>query len=207
MMSLSNFEIIESIKRLLRDCLLCEGLDRSGGLCLGKKEIGLNYMYPLEIPIKILFVAESPPKPGNGFFYDETSKKTIFRETVFDLINSAGLGPVKSLSEFNGKGYYLADAMNCRWDKGKSQNLRKGIFLNCSKFLEQQMNLLKPHSIVAMGVKARNSLKFENVARRIQALGLLPNNMVEISFPLGVRRYKKETQAERVEGLRKICLK
>ncbi len=200
-------EIIEGIRRSLSECRLCQGLDRSGGLCIDKKEIGLNYMYPLNIPIKILFVAESPPKPGNGFFYDETSRNTLFRETVFDLINSAGFGPVTKLYEFNQKGYYLADAINCRWDKGKSQHLRTGVYLNCSKYLEQQINLFKPECIVAMGAKARNSLIFENVTRSIQGAGILPSNIVVMSFPLGVGRYMKETHAERVEKLRWISLK
>jgi hypothetical protein len=110
----------ENIKRCVMECRLCNDFETKG-ICITHKEIGLNYAYPKKAPITILFVAESPPAQGKGFFYDESHNNTIFRDTLFEYINLAGLGPVHGLQEFNNKGYYLADAINCRWDKSKQK--------------------------------------------------------------------------------------
>ena len=188
----------------MKNCNICKGLDTKGGLCVDTKEIGLDYMFPKCIPIKIFFIAESPPAPGKGFFYDESSLNTKFREKLFELINASGLGLVNNLSDFNQKGYYLADAINCRWDKNKAKYLNKKIFSNCSIFLKQQINLFKPISIVVMGKNAKTSLRLKNVSSAIQRLNIQETNIVEMTFPLGICQNINETDEDRIKKMNKL---
>ncbi|MFH1490810.1 MAG: uracil-DNA glycosylase family protein [Pseudomonadota bacterium] len=190
----------KSICRRVLECSLCNGLDGTGALCISQKEIGLNYQYPPNVPIKILFVAESPPKPGNGFFYDESTGRHMFRQRLFTLINAAGLGTVNSLREFTSRGYYLADALNCRWDKTKKKSLSSKIFKNCSRYLEEQIRLFRPCFIVAMGNKAKEAVNDRNVSKTIRELGIPDKNIIRMSFILVART---ETDQERIEKLKK----
>jgi hypothetical protein len=177
-------------------------LDKSGGLCIDEKQIGLFYMYPRSIPIDVMFIAESPPKPGNGFFYDEQTKSPRFRNKLFELINSAGLGPINSLQEFTDKGFYLSDAINCRWNKDKTKNLSINIFRNCSMFLENQIGLFRPRFLVTMGNKAKQALTFNNVENTIREVRIPETNIVKMSFPL---RSVNETDEERIEKLKRLA--
>jgi len=193
---------VENIRTSVNKCSLCEHLNDSGALSISKKEIGLNYIYPQETPINIFFIAESPPRPGNGFFYDPAAINTRFRDKLFDLLNRSCCGPIDNLEDFNNKGYYLADAINCRWDKSIKRNLPNRVFFNCSIYLSLQLELFKPKYIVAMGNSARNSLRFENVQRSIEILDIPESNIVGISFILVA---SNETDAQRIEKLKPIC--
>jgi hypothetical protein len=88
-------------------------------------------------------IAESPPKPGNGFFYDQSSESK-FRDVLFDYINLSGLGFVNSIEEFSNKGYYLADVINCRWDKDKQKQISNKAAGTCAQYLAKQIGLFKP---------------------------------------------------------------
>lgn len=191
----------ESIRKRIRACDSCSDLDRTGALRINDKETGLSYMYPKYVPINVMFIAESPPRPGNGFFYNERTKYPRFRNKVFELINFAGLGPVHSLKDFNDKGFYLTDAINCRWDKDGKKDLSINIFRNCSVFLKDQIKLFKPRFIVAMGNKAKQALAFDNIARSLNELGIPKKNMIKISFPI---RAPNETDQDRIKKLRCI---
>jgi hypothetical protein len=193
---------VESICSQLKSCKSCSDLDKSGGLCIDEKQIGLFYMYPRSIPIDVMFIAESPPKPGNGFFYDEQTKSPRFRNKLFELINSAGLGPINSLQEFTDKGFYLSDAINCRWNKDKTKNLSINIFRNCSMFLENQIGLFRPRFLVTMGNKAKQALTFNNVENTIREVRIPETNIVKMSFPL---RSVNETDEERIEKLKRLA--
>jgi hypothetical protein len=92
---------VNHVRESVENCNLCSGIDQSGALCIQSKEIGLKYKHPTKVPINILFLAESPPAPIKGFFYDESSQNTRFRDKLFHLINEAGLGKVQSLEDFN----------------------------------------------------------------------------------------------------------
>lgn len=155
-------------------------------------------MCPATIPIKIMFIAESPPKLGNGFFYDDIYINSRFREKLFSLINKSNLGPVNTLKEFNNKAYYLADAINCRWDKKKKKTLSKKVFTNCSVFLFKQIELLKPKNIIAMGNRAHQSLAYKNISSLISDLNC---HVIKISFILTA---SNETDEQRIAKLRTI---
>lgn len=194
-------EIVESICRRIRSCKSCTDLEKTGALCINNKQTGLSYMYPKNIPINVMFVAESPPKPGKGFFYDEQTKSPRFRNKVFKLINSAELGPIHSLKDFTDKGFYLTDAINCRWNKDEKKDLSIEIFRNCSVFLEDQIKLFKPRFIVAMGNKAKQALVFDNIKKTLGELRIPKKNIIKISFPL---RAANERDEERIEKLMNI---
>jgi hypothetical protein len=168
-----------------------------------EKQTGLSYMYPKNIPIKVMFIAESPPKPGNGFFYDEQSKYPRFKNKIFKLINAAGLGPINSLKEFTERGFYLTDAINCRWNKDRKKNLSIKIFRNCAVFLEDQIRFFKPRFIVAMGNKAKQAFTFDNIIKTIDELRISDTNIIKMSFPFLAAN---ETDQERIKKLRGIGL-
>lgn len=196
-------DMADSISRRIRSCKACVGMDRTGALCMDDKQTGLLYMYPKNIPINIMFIAESPPKPGNGFFYDEQTESPRFRKKIFKLINAAGLGPIHSLRDFNDKGFYLTDAINCRWNKDRKKDLPMKVFKNCSVFLENQIRLFNPRFIVAMGNKAKQALTFDHITKTLDELGTPKKNMIKISFPL---RAPNETDQDRIKKLRGIVI-
>lgn len=194
--------LIESIRNQLKSCKSCLDLDKTGALCIHEKQIGLFYTYPRSIPINVMFIAESPPKPGNGFFYDEQTKSPGFRNRVFKLLNRAGLGPISSLQEFTDKGFYLTDAINCRWDKDKKRDLSINIFRNCSIFLEKQIRLFRPRFLVAMGSKAKQVLTLDNVENIVREMRMPETHIVRMSFPL---RAVNETDGQRIDKLKRLA--
>ena len=194
-------EKADYINQTIKECRRCSAYSDNGALCMNNKEIGLSYSYPQSTPIEIMFVAESPPAPGKGFFYDDTSINIAFKKKLFKLINKSGIGVVKSLEDFSNNGFYMADAINCRWDKTKKKNLPKAIFNNCSYHLAEQINLFKPKYIVAMGANAQKSIKLDKPRLVIENLGIPDKNIIEISFILVAAN---ETDDQRISKLKKI---
>ncbi|CQR75076.1 Uracil DNA glycosylase superfamily protein [Sporomusa ovata DSM 2662] len=196
----------EAIKNAVLTCQICSGY-AGKGLCVGHKEIGLNYDYPKQVRINIMFVAESPPKVGNGFFYDLSGPKGDFRSKLFKYINCAGLGCVDTLEDFKNKGYYLADAINCRWDKSStgSKTLPKSIFENCSIYLAQQIELFKPRFIVAMGKKSQAALETKQVKTILETLKEKTpvEDIIKMTFIL---TSPHETDEQRIAKLKTITL-
>lgn len=192
---------VKSICAQIKNCGACTGLDRSGALYMDEKQTGLYYMYPVHVPIDVMFIAESPPRPGSSFFYDEHTGMPVFRNKIFKLLNSAGLGPINSLREFTDKGFFLTDAINCRWDKSKKKNLPVRVFRNCSVFLEKQIRLFKPRFIAAMGNKAKQALTFYNVETAVRELGIPDENIIKMAFPL---RAVNESDEERIKKLKHL---
>jgi hypothetical protein len=194
---------IRKIKRDVHSCRLCEGLDETGALCIDQKEIGLDYddYSPKTFPINILFVAESPPKPGNGFFYDANYQNLPFRERLFTILNGAELLSVLTLDGFRNKGYYLADSINCRWDKGLRNYLLVSVFRNCSTFLVRQIEIFRPKFIVAIGNSAQKTIHCEVVQEAIQNAKIPDDNIVEMSCIVVA---SNETDEDRVAHLQPI---
>jgi len=201
MTTLIDTERANHISREIIDCRLCDAYSNNNALCIDDKEFGLNYFYPPSIPIEIMFVAESPPAPGKGFFYDKDSTNKKFRNKLFKLLNKSGLGSVHSLNDFTKKGYYLADAINCRWDKSKKKSLPKTVFQNCSFHLAKQIKLFKPNFIVAMGCNAQISLTFHKPRMAINDLAIPDENIIEMAFILVA---PNETDEQRIRKLKKI---
>jgi uracil-DNA glycosylase len=194
-----NKKIARRIKKSVHACKQCKDLDDTGALCIDQKEIGLDYIYPRKIPINILFVAESPPKPGNGFFYNPQNTNHKFRNKLFKLINESGLGSIDTLDAFTKRGFYLADSLNCRWNKSIKKYLSVKVFNNCSLYIAQQIELFKPKIIVAMGNKASISLSYPNVEEAIRNVKIPDDNIIRMSFILVA---SNETDAQRIEKLK-----
>ena len=192
----------KSICDSIRECSICRNLTKAGALSVEEKEVGLDYSFPNKVPIEILFIAESPPAPEKGFFYDQTSSNTIFRTKLFNLINRAGLGEVRTISDFNEKGFYLADSINCRWDKSLSSSLSNQVFENCSVHLAKQIDLFQPRNIVAMGENSQTSLKYQPVQNALEKIDLDPRRIIKMSFILVA---PNETDEQRIAKLRTIC--
>ncbi len=193
----------ETIKNSIHECKLCAGLSKNGSICIENKEVGLDYSYPPAVPIQVMFVAESPPAPGKGFFYDQNSENTMFRNKLFKLINHAGLGPLHTVEDFSRKGYYLADALNCRWDKKKGSSLPDKILFNCSVHLSSQIRFFKPRYIVAMGKYAQKAVQLEGVQKSIKETGIPEGNIISMSFILVA---PNESDEQRIEKLKAIVV-
>ena len=178
-----SFCEMEEYRRSLADvrsdvekCDLCKRF-LSEAICLDPKKtghpptaIGLTYVKP-KTPLEILFIAESPPEIG--FFYDPASPNNAFREKLFKLLNKAtpwpsDLRPIVSIDDFNDRGYFLADAINCRWRKygDKSPGEKSGkklaipldkVLMECSGYLYWQIVNLMPRVIVLVGTTAANA--------------------------------------------------
>ena len=197
----------EAIKNAVLNCQFCSGY-RGRGLCINHKEIGLNYDFPQNDRINIMFVAESPPKIGNGFFYDVSSTNNAFRRKLFGYLCRANLGNINTVKEFTAKGYYLADAINCRWEK-KGENGRSSIpdliVKNCSFYLSKQLELFKPRYIVAMGNAAKLALDSEHCKAVFDKLkkDYPIEKIIEMTF---ITTSPHETDEERIAKLKTIAL-
>ena len=199
---------MDSLKKIEQDilnCQLCEHYNSNGALCISQKETGLKYGYP-NCNTEIMIIAESPPAPGKGFFYNTSSKNNRLRKKTFDLINKSNLvtQSLKSLGDFDKAGFYLADAINCRWDKSISKSLSKSVFTNCSKFLIRQINLLKPRAIITFGKKAKKSIEFTDDQKIIYQINLSSTKIINLQFPLGNGRYMNETDDDRIKVMRTL---
>ena len=171
-------------------CNKCEGI--CNAIFPYGKEIGLSYLDP-KIPAEVLFVAESPPgSPGSreNFFYNEESQDPRFRERLFKLIALAGLKPTSGVLEFNSRGYYLADAINCRWNKDRedvrqpSANQLEKIINNCSEHLFVQIQTLKPKAVVLLGKVAQKAGESPDILRVFRQLNIAEQNIVRMPFIL-----------------------
>jgi len=201
-----DLEQAEAIKNAVLNCQFCSGYTGKG-LCINHKEIGLNYEFPKKERINIMFIAESPPKIGNGFFYDLSSTNNAFRKKLFKYINGTKLGTVNTVRDFTSKGYYLADAINCRWDKGDTGKSRipDAIVMNCSFYLSKQIELFKPRFIVAIGNAAKEALKNNRCKEVIEKLSkeYPVEDIIEMTF---ITTSPHETDEERIAKLKTISL-
>ena len=188
MMIAMTSELSEKVRACDKCKGICEAIFPHG------KDIGIDYA-PLTPPIKIMFVAESPPGSADNFFYNSNAQDTRFRKRLFKLINESGLGSVHTLDDFNQHSFYLADAINCRWNKSEGSNGKKlfkqptstalkVIAKNCLPYLTAQIDLLKPQSIVFMGEMAKNASHQGAVQAAINSLGLRDSQLVRMPFIL-----------------------
>jgi hypothetical protein len=204
-MTVVDENAFRKIKGDVHSCRLCEGLDDTGALCIDQKEIGLDYddYSPKTFPINILFVAESPPKPGNGFFYDAEYQDLLFRKRLFKILDRAELLSDLTLDGFCSKRYYLADSINCRWDKNRKRDLPDDVFRNCSKFLARQIEMFRPKFIVAIGNIAQETIHYEAVQEAIKNAKIPKGNIVPISCVVVA---SNETDEDRIASLQPITL-
>lgn len=171
-------DTLTQIESDIQNCFRCHLLTKNGQLCINQKQTGLTYNYPRNENIKVMLVAESPPKPGNGFFYNN-STNNWFRGVVFKLINLSKLTNkhINNLNDFDAAGFYLADSINCRWDKNASTGtLSNQVFKNCCDYLIRQIALLRPQAIITFGKKAENMFNKYCIS---SSNGMIPSSQIE----------------------------
>lgn len=116
--------------------------------------------------VKLLFIGEAPPASGKYFYEDETGLRTLLFE-LYGIKNTSGL------DAFISKGFYLLDAVKCPSKKnGKNKNPSKSVIKNCSSFLKEEIDFIKPQNICALGRSALyvssiifEGVKYENLER------------------------------------------
>lgn len=179
---------LKQISDSISACDLCKNY-KLPGLCIKQKETGLKYGYP-KTEVKILLIAESPPV--NGFFYDTETENRLSKE-VFKLLTLSGFGTINTLSDFDSAGFYLADSINCRWNKRESRNLPVSVYKNCFIHLKRQIDYFNPLAVITLGTRASESL-----------LKLTKYNfkILKLQFPFGVGKYMTETREERIDKLK-----
>ncbi|MCP3923586.1 MAG: hypothetical protein GY714_13485 [Desulfobacterales bacterium] len=193
-------QILENCLKEVKSCTkcseICEAIGSYG------KDIALDYITP-KIPSEIVFVAESPPSNKGNFFYNKQATDTRFRNRLFKLINLAGLGTINSIDEFNSKGYYLADTINCRWNKNKNESKQPSpkeldtIISNCTFHLKNQLEILKPKSIVFIGKVA------EKIKHSEELQSVINSKIVEMPFIL-TAPVKTEVLVEKLSELNEL---
>lgn len=149
------------------------------------RDIGLNYVVPT-VPVEVLFIAESPPANNLNFFYNQIAANTRFRNRLFTLINLAGLKPVQNINQFNTRGYYLADAINCGWNKAirpqPTQRQKTLILGNCLAYLEAQLRCLQPKAVVMMGNVAKMAGNKPQISKALAELNIPSERVIKIPF-------------------------
>jgi hypothetical protein len=108
-------------------------------------------------PVKVLFLAESPPWDKERYFYkqDMTGNGTNLQKELFRYLN------LTSLEDFRGRGYYLIDAIKCRLNKrGGKDHVPSSVLATCAgTFLSEEIRELKPPTIFVLGNSAKNALQ------------------------------------------------
>jgi uracil-DNA glycosylase len=108
-------------------------------------------------PVKVLFVAESPPWDKERYFYkqDMTGNNTNLQKELYRYLN------LTSLEEFKAKGYYLIDAVKCRLNKrGGKEHIPQEVITTCgATFLLDEIKELKPQTIFVLGNSAKKALQ------------------------------------------------
>jgi uracil-DNA glycosylase len=113
-------------------------------------------------PVKVLFVAESPPGTSEGYFYDPEKHegyKEILRTELFRLLRIDGTGTDTRLAQFKKRAYFLSDAVKCRCDKGTRPQVPRSLATNCGRnWLMRELTLLKPDKVCTLGRAALMAL-------------------------------------------------
>jgi hypothetical protein len=150
------------------------------------------------IPIRVLFIAESPPAGGGYFYFEETGVRNhLFRETMKALglwaenrTMSAGVDKVPLLKEFQRAGYFLVDLSYTPVNKMQNRERTEVLVSNIPRLLNE-LEDLNPQRIVI--VKAT---LFKLLFSRILETKFGPRllNRGSIPFPShgGQKRYRKE---------------
>jgi len=151
----------ELIKKI-ESCKICESIVFNGSINVSEKPYIEYKVYEERVPnaIKCLFIAESPPGDVNTFFYYPYTNNFL-RETLLKFLG-INAGGEEGLREFQRRGYFLIDAIECRVKKtGKGAILRE-VVEKCKPILSAKIELAKNRGtkkIVVLGSTALEALK------------------------------------------------
>lgn len=144
------------ISNELQSCDRCRGFE--GKIAIDKPYLRFQVEQKWRpSPVKVLFVAESPPWDKERYFYkqDMTGNGTNLQKELFQYLN------LSSLEEFKARGYYLIDAIKCRLNKrGGKEHIPQEVLSVCgTTFLLDELQELKPETIFVLGNSAKKALQ------------------------------------------------
>ena len=150
------------------------------------------------IPIRVLWIAESPPAGGGYFYFDETGDRNhLFRETMKALdwwpekeTMSAGVDKTPYLKKFQKAGYFVVDLSYSPVNKMEKHEREKVLGRNIPRLLNE-LEKLDPQRILIVKVTLFDLL-FPRI--RETKFGSRVLNMQSIPFPShgGQKRYREE---------------
>ena len=98
--------------------------------------------------VDTLFIAESPYLEDTYFY----GGKSVLRENLLDILRIKG-GKIG----FKDRGLFFTDTVKCR--KKKGGNITRKLIKECSGLLKEEISILQPEKIVALGRPALTGLK------------------------------------------------
>lgn len=166
--------------------------------------------------VKVLFIAESPPRNSEGYFYnpktDKNCKPTL-RVSLFELLEIGARNAESGLQEFKDRGFFLVDTIKCRCRKRSGSPPRSVIRTCATKWLPQELSHLRwPKRICILGKTAQLGLSmvngFQNVAdyRVTSDCGktVKCEKVDVLIWPFPSRRNRKH-YASKVSAFRSFC--
>jgi len=153
---------LKELTKKIESCKLCESIVFDGSVNVSEKPYIKYKVYEERSPntIKCLFTAESPPGDVNTFFYYPYTDNFLRKIPLKFLgINTGG---EEGLREFQRRGYFLIDAVECRVKKTGGAAIPLEVINNCLNILSAKIELARTRGakkIVVLGSTALEALK------------------------------------------------
>lgn len=110
--------------------------------------------------VKVLFIAESPPKDGDGGYFYNAKTEGRLRNKIFNLLDIHEEKAEKGLQRFKKRNFFLIDTVKCRLDKSKRKSVPQKVIKRCAEnFLQKEIDDLKPGKICVLGRTALKGLR------------------------------------------------
>lgn len=110
-------------------------------------------------PIEVLFLAESPSKDRQVYFYDKTCG-TGLSKYVLEFLGITQGTKTQRLEEFKRRGFFLTDTISCIYKKKRSGGIPLELIrFSVKEILKQEIENLAPKTIVVLGGTALSGLK------------------------------------------------
>lgn len=122
-------ENLKSLQKHIRNC----------GKCLFNKSTDARYCGGVGTDYRVMFIAESPSTSGGtGIFKPEKNFSSTHADNLFREVKT----------KFGLENCYTTDLVKCGIPKGKPTNQKIN---NCLNYLKQEIKIVKPKVIVAVG--------------------------------------------------------
>jgi len=154
---------LEELIGKIKSCDRCKNIVFNGFVNVGEKPYIKYGVYGGRVPdtIKCLFIAESPPGDERTFFYYPYTGNFL-RERLLGFLGIRAVGGEEGLREFQERGYFLVDAVECRVKKTGGAAIPLEVINNCLNFLSAKIELARTRGakkIVVLGSTALEALK------------------------------------------------
>ena len=167
---------------VLRDCQLCKNY-ADNYKCSGtihdenKPNILFNASFWLPDKVNVLFIGESPPFHSNkanmvndSYFYNPNESQKFYGApspllgtlswNLLKLLKiDSKLAKHQKLEQFKAMNCYYTDAVKCRIERYDNKIIINKTVKNCSSYLQEEIQEVKPAAIVIMGSTALDSIK------------------------------------------------